>query len=241
MKHIVSLSGGKDSTAMLLRMLELDMPVDLILFFDGGWEFPQTYQHLRELEDSMGLSITTLKPERSFDYWMYEHEAYSKHREVKRIGYGWPSPSRRWCTREKGNALRRAIKPYRAEGFREYIGIAYDETDRFLRSSTLRRPGAVFPLVEWEWTEADCLKYCYSRGFDWSGLYEYFAHVSCFCCPLSRLGELRNMYHYFPDLWQRLREMQARTYNGFKDDKTIFDLEERFAREDRQLEFSFER
>lgn len=37
MKHIVSFSGGKDSTAMLLRMLEENMQVDEILFCDICW------------------------------------------------------------------------------------------------------------------------------------------------------------------------------------------------------------
>ena len=39
--HVVSFSGGKDSTAMLLRMLELGMPVDEIIFCDTTVEFPQ--------------------------------------------------------------------------------------------------------------------------------------------------------------------------------------------------------
>ena len=45
-KHVISLSGGKDSTALLLRMLEEKMPVDVILFCDTGLEFPQMYEHL---------------------------------------------------------------------------------------------------------------------------------------------------------------------------------------------------
>ena len=44
-KYIVSLSGGKDSTAMLLRLLEEKRPVDLILYCDTGLEFPQMYDH----------------------------------------------------------------------------------------------------------------------------------------------------------------------------------------------------
>ena len=48
-KHIVSLSGGKDSTAMLLRLLEENYPVDLILYCDTGLEFPEMYDHLRSL------------------------------------------------------------------------------------------------------------------------------------------------------------------------------------------------
>ena len=34
--NMVSFSGGKDSTAMLLRMLEEGMQVDIILFCDTG-------------------------------------------------------------------------------------------------------------------------------------------------------------------------------------------------------------
>lgn len=45
MDHIVSFSGGKDSTAMLLMMLERKMPIDEIIFCDTGKEFPQMYEH----------------------------------------------------------------------------------------------------------------------------------------------------------------------------------------------------
>ena len=36
--HAVSLSGGKDSTAMLLLMIERGMPIDMVLSADtGNW------------------------------------------------------------------------------------------------------------------------------------------------------------------------------------------------------------
>ena len=44
--HVVSLSGGKDSTAMLLRMVEEGWPVDHIIFCDTGLEFPEIYDHI---------------------------------------------------------------------------------------------------------------------------------------------------------------------------------------------------
>ena len=49
-KYIVSLSGGKDSTAMLLRLVEENHPINEILYCDTRWEFPQMYDHLDRLE-----------------------------------------------------------------------------------------------------------------------------------------------------------------------------------------------
>lgn len=43
MKYIVSFSGGKDSTAMLLRLIEEKKPIDEIIFCDTGKEFPDLF------------------------------------------------------------------------------------------------------------------------------------------------------------------------------------------------------
>ena len=59
-KYVLSLSGGKDSTAMLLRLLEEKLPVNLILFCDTGLEFPQMYEHLDRLEAYIGRPIILL-------------------------------------------------------------------------------------------------------------------------------------------------------------------------------------
>ena len=66
-KHVVSLSGGKDSTAMLLRMLEEGMPVDIILFCDTGLEFEGMYHHIEKLEKYIGRPITRLKSNYDFE------------------------------------------------------------------------------------------------------------------------------------------------------------------------------
>ena len=67
--HVVSLSGGKDSTAMLLMMLERKMPVDIILFCDTGLEFPDMYKHLEKVEKYTGKKITRLKALHSFEHY----------------------------------------------------------------------------------------------------------------------------------------------------------------------------
>lgn len=49
--NVVSLSGGKDSTAMLLMMLERGMRVDEVVSADTGMEFPAMDKHLRRVEE----------------------------------------------------------------------------------------------------------------------------------------------------------------------------------------------
>ena len=67
--YVCSFSGGKDSTAMLLRLLEEGMPVDIVLFCDTGLEFPQLYRHVDKVEHDIGREITRVKAPHDFEYY----------------------------------------------------------------------------------------------------------------------------------------------------------------------------
>ena len=73
---VCSVSGGKDSTAMLLRLLESGMPVDVILFNDTGLEFEQLYDHIDKVEQYIkrytDIGITRIKPEHPFEFYFYD-------------------------------------------------------------------------------------------------------------------------------------------------------------------------
>jgi 3'-phosphoadenosine 5'-phosphosulfate sulfotransferase (PAPS reductase)/FAD synthetase len=88
--------------------------------------------------------------------------------------------------------------------------------------------------VEWGWTEKQCLDYCYSLGYDWGGLYELFNRVSCWCCPLQPLEELRKLRLHFPELWKELIEMDRRTWRKFRSDYSVEELEKRFTFEEQR-------
>lgn len=95
-----------------------------------------------------------------------------------------------------------------------------------------------FPLIEWGITEASALSFCYEHGYRWQGLYEHFDRVSCFCCPLQGLSELRTLRREFPRLWQKMLDMGSRLSGKrrrFKNEATVVDLDRRFAAEDCQL------
>ena len=74
--HAVSLSGGKDSTAMLLLMIERDMPIDIVLSADTGMEFPEMYEHLAKVDaflyEKRNIHITTLRHPKGFEWLMFE-------------------------------------------------------------------------------------------------------------------------------------------------------------------------
>lgn len=163
MKHIVQFSGGKDSTAMLLMMLERGMPVDEIVFCDTGKEFPQMYEHIKKVEEYIGRKITILKPEKSFDYYFAEH-VRGRGKSVGAKGYGWASMRIRWCTGLLKTQPNKKYLSGKGE-HRLYIGIAFDEPKRHENIPQ----NVIHPLYDWGITEAEALKYCYEHGFDWGG------------------------------------------------------------------------
>ncbi len=239
--HIVSLSGGKDSTAMLLRMLEEKMRIDLVIFCDTGLEFPAMYKHMEKLERDTGIKITRICSNHTFEHFLLQHEVMVKHKKNQNIkeqrqhrGYGWSGPLNRWCTKELKDLPReRFLRPLKEKfDIIEYVGIAADEGYRLERKNN-KQERCRHPLVEWNMTEADCLKYCYDRGYTWDGLYEKFSRVSCWCCPLQPLAELRVLYKEYPELWEQLKSWDNNGWRKFKANYSVEQLEHRFDFEDK--------
>ena len=230
MKHVVQFSGGKDSTCMLLMMLEKGMQVDEIIFCDTGKEFPGMYTHIQRVSDYIkpyGKKITMLTYKYTFDYLMFDIEK-TKGKNIGEKGYNWARAWRRWCTAYlKIKPVADYLKKIE-DGYKLYIGIAWDEPKRH----ELIKKNHVHPLFDWGITEKQALEYCYSKGFNWGGLYEDFDRVSCWCCPLQPIRSLRTLYKKYPDLWEQLKEMDNRCKFTFKPDCSVLDFEERFKRED---------
>jgi len=223
MKHVVSLSGGKDSTALLLMMLEKGMPIDYVIFVDTTKEFPEIYDHLEKLERYIApLQITRLKFD--YDYYFFDLQKRRGKNTDKR-GYSFPSIRSRWCTALKRDIMAKFLNSLQ-DDYVIYVGIAYDERKRAKPKKHYR-----YPLVEWGITEKQALEYCYSKGFDFGGIYNRISRTSCYCCPLVGIDKLRAIYTYYPELWEKIKEMESKTWRKFKLDLSIFEIEKKFELE----------
>ena len=234
-QHIVSFSGGKDSTAMLLMMLEKGMKIDSVICVDTTKEFPGMYVHIEQVQKIIyPLEIEIVKID--FDYWFGEH-IKTKGKRNGESGYGWPDFHTRWCTLQKRDAK---ITYYKQNGFNknnvvEFVGIAFDEQDRQVMKSKNDGYNKKYPLIDWQVTEKEALQYCYDKGLTWNGLYDDFSRVSCFCCPLSSLKELRVVFNKYPEIWSQIKEMDKKSFRRFRSDYSIEELEVKFKNENRQL------
>lgn len=229
---------------MLLMMLERGESIHSVVYFDAGeWEFPQMHEHIDRLEEYVGMTFVRLSPRISFVEQMTETPVVVRKGQdkgmVRFVGRGWPSSLRRWCTRNKAETIDKWTRTNIPNPVR-CIGFASDELNRTTRPTMLALGAVRFPLVEWSVSEANALAYCLARGFTWGGLYEHFSRVSCFCCPLQPLKELRKLRRHFPELWAKmLRWEQSMNrpweHRRFHHEASIRDLDARFREEDRQF------
>ena len=224
---------------MVLRILEEDKPLDEVIFFDTGMEFKSIYNNrdkVRKVLLEKKIPLTELHDVDNFYYKMLVKPVEYKNKEDKdypyHYGYEWCGGRCRWGTTGKLQAIKKHYKTtYGDEEIFEYVGIALDEPGRV--EDNIHK---LYPLVEWQMKEKDCLQYCYDNGYDWDEdgveLYSLLDRCSCWCCGNKNLKELKNIYQYLPQYWQMLRGLQSRIDRPMKGEgKSVFELEERFKKE----------
>ena len=223
-KYIASCSFGKDSLAMIIRLMEEKYPLDEVIFYDTGMEFQAIYNNKDKLSKILfdhNIQFTILKDRKSFEFKAFEKEIHKKDGSIK-YGYDWCGGLRRWETKCKTDTIKRYFKEnYSGESITEYIGVAYDEYSR-LQISRVKRwnTAKIYPLVEWNMTEKDCLQYCREHGYDWKengiDLYDVLDRVSCWCCINKNQKEIKNIIMYLPEYWKRIKEYEKKSGIPYK-------------------------
>ncbi len=189
---------------MLLRMLELDDPVNYpvtrIVFADTRFEFPSLYDYIEEVQAYLDKHyphappIEKIKSDKSWEDWFYGEATRG---ETKGQIRGAPLklyPC--WWSREaKVLPLQKAAKEIDATY--EFIGIATDEKTRLNKTKDSIR----YPLDEWKWTEADCLSYLDHLDLTLD-LYAIKNRIGCYHCIKQSPRSWYSLWLHFPDLWK---------------------------------------
>jgi 3'-phosphoadenosine 5'-phosphosulfate sulfotransferase (PAPS reductase)/FAD synthetase len=193
MKHVVALSGGKDSCCLALRMAEVEPRDYIFLTTPTGDELPEMLAHWDHLESLLGKPLTRIT-NGTLNSLIEEFGAL-------------PNWRQRWCTRrlkiEPCLAFLKANHPATL-----YVGLRADEEERkgiYSEDVTCR-----FPLREWGWGLPEVQGYLKQRGV------RIPSRTDCARCYGQRLHEWRNLWEKHPAIYAEAEEQEARTGHTFR-------------------------
>ena len=188
MRHILGLSGGKDSAALAIYLKDLGRDDQIEYFFcDTGAELREVYDYLDRLEDYLGKPIERLSSGRDFDH------------HLKRFNGFLPAPHARWCTRVM------KLEPLEAfvgdEPCVSYIGIRADEHRQGYIS---HKPNikAAYPFIEDGIVRADVFRIL-EESVGVPDYYKWRSRSGCYFCFFQRRDEWIGLAENHPDLFER--------------------------------------
>lgn len=190
---IASVSGGKDSAALLVALLEAHIEF-VAVFADTGWEAPETYEHLSTIERVLGVRIERVGVPGGM-----------RKKILERAGFA--SRLQRWCTRELKleplDAFAHALGERHDRAVLQVVGVRANESEARALLSELehdtRRDLTVWrPLLSW--TVEDVLRAHHRAGLPMNPLYHRgHDRVGCFPCIFASKGEIRLWAEYAPE------------------------------------------
>ena len=226
--HILSLSGGKDSTALAFFMKE-NMPEIFakteLVFYDTGCDLPETYDYLNKIEVFLKKNIVRVSPEKTFEHLL----------TINRV---LPSHFRRWCTVElKVRPSQKYIEEkFKKEGKNKvnlYVGIRKDEEHRkgILLISDLERNfiKPQYPFIENCICKNDVERILVENGINYPSYYNYRSRNGCYFCFYQNPIDWINLYENLPDLFEKASNYEKFTRKG---NTRIFRWNNKFYLED---------
>lgn len=190
-RHILGLSGGKDSAALAVYMSQNYPELDIEYFFtDTGKELPEVYDFLAKLEGYLGKPIMQLNSAKDFDFYlkMYRHFL--------------PSIQQRWCTRMlKLVPLTAWIQKMRAEGNEvfSYVAIRSDEDYRTAMTVNDENVHVVLPFRDDGIDKEGVYEILMDCGIGLPSYYEWRSRSGCSFCFFQQKIEWVHLLERHPD------------------------------------------
>ena len=192
-KHVLGLSGGRDSAALAVYMRQNNPELDIEYFFtDTGKELPEVYEFLARLEGFLGKTILRLNPDRDFDFWL------------KQFNNFLPSPQTRWCTRQlKLRPFELWLKPVLASGkiVNSYVAIRSDEEYREGYRGKHPNMKTILPFKEAGIDKNGVIDILDSSGLGMPKYYSWRSRSGCTFCFYQQKIE-----------WVRLKELHPEAF-----------------------------
>jgi 3'-phosphoadenosine 5'-phosphosulfate sulfotransferase (PAPS reductase)/FAD synthetase len=194
-RHILSFGCGVNTVALMIHLINEEMPFDEAVFADTGGELPETYDYLTIATDYLGRHGKKLTTVRSKSGTLFDT---CVRRKVV------PSQLWRWSTRDYKITPIHAY--YRSLGchINEYMGIAYDEITRMKRSSEPYIT-TLFPLVDAKMTREDCVRTIRAEGLPVP------PKSGCYFCPFNNLERWRQLARVHPELYRKAMLLEERS------------------------------
>lgn len=199
-KHILGLSGGKDSAALAVHMNKKYPDLDIEYFFtDTGYELKETYDFLNKLKTRLDKPIHYINPRNSFDYYLKKYNNFL------------PSATARWCTIEmKLKSMEAWLKPALDAGQEiiTYVGIRYDERGRIGYKPTNDLIKAKFPFIEDCIDKEGVIEILESSGLGLPDYYKWRSRSGCTFCFFQKRSEWIGLKENHPEAWEHAKSLE---------------------------------
>lgn len=196
-RHILGISGGRDSAALAVYMRQNHPEIDMEYFFtDTGKELPEVYDFLNRLEGFLGKRINRLNPDRDFDFWLAEY------------GHFLPSAKTRWCTRQlKLRPLNLWLREDLDRGVvvYSYVAIRADEPNRAGYKSQHPNMLVRFPLRDAGVDKAGVIDLLKDTDIGEPEYYRWRSRSGCTFCFFQQKIEWVRLMDEHPDAFEEAR------------------------------------
>ena len=207
-KHIAMISGGRDSSAMVIYMLENGMELDHIIFTDTLHEFPFMYDYIKKfnkfLNKTYGKHIEILTPKDSFKHWVFGKVTRGERKGMIR-GLPMITVVCFWKRQSKVRPFEKFLKDNNIVDYVQYIGYTYSE----LKRAKVNDMSQQFPLIDAKICEADVDRILDRVGMV-NPLYEHFSRTGCSMCPYQSEKSLYTLWKNYPKEWKYMKKIEKK-------------------------------